>query len=89
MAGEVALEQPGGVAAALAFGDPSRDVVPGRGVVLAAVQNDRVQCRLSCPVAGAHTQTVHSQGTHAAATAPRLQVGIASDGDTACGTTRA
>src|SRR6266545_5781929 len=53
MSGEVALEQPGGVAAALAFGGPSRDVVPGRGVVLAAVEDNRVQRPIELPVAAA------------------------------------
>ena len=53
MAGEVALEQSGGVASGLAFGDPSCDVVLGRGVVLAAVQDNRVQRAVELPVAAA------------------------------------
>jgi hypothetical protein len=42
VAGEVALEEAGGVAAAFSFGDSSRDVVAGSRVVLSAVQGDRV-----------------------------------------------
>jgi hypothetical protein len=53
VAGEVALEQAGGVAAGLAFGDPSGDVVRGRCVVLATVQDDRVKCAVELPVAAA------------------------------------
>ncbi|MEJ7655399.1 MAG: hypothetical protein WKH64_19725 [Chloroflexia bacterium] len=48
MAGEVALEQSSGVALRLALGDPLSDVVLGGRVVLAAVQDDRVEARLSC-----------------------------------------
>ena len=38
VAGEIALEEPGGIAAALPLGDPSCDVVLGRRVVLASVE---------------------------------------------------
>ena len=53
MAGEVALEQPGGLAAAFAFGDPSSDVVLGFCVVLAPVEDDRVQRSVELPVTAA------------------------------------
>ena len=53
MAGEVALEQPGGLTAALAFGESSRDVVLGCCVVLAAVEDDRVQGAVELAVAAA------------------------------------
>jgi hypothetical protein len=53
VAGEVALEQSGGVAAGLALGDPSSDVVLGGGVVLAAVQDDRVESAVELAVAAA------------------------------------
>lgn len=43
MAREVALQQPGRFAAALAFGDASLDVGLCRGVVLTSLQDDRVQ----------------------------------------------
>ena len=53
MAGEIALEQPSGVAAALAFGDPLRDVVLGRRVMLAAVKDDGVEGAIELVVAAA------------------------------------
>ena len=53
MAGEVALEQPGGLASALALGDASGDVVAGSWVVLAAMQRDRVQRPIELAVAAA------------------------------------
>ena len=53
MAGEVALEEAGGVAACLAFGDPLRDVVDGGGVVLAAVEDDRVEGAVELSVTAA------------------------------------
>ena len=53
MAGEVALEQAGGVAAGLAFGDASGDVVLGRWVVLAAVEDDGVEGAVELAVAAA------------------------------------
>ena len=53
MAGEVALEEAGGVAAALAFGDASGDVVLGGRVVLAAVEDDGVQGPVELAVAAA------------------------------------
>ena len=53
MTGEIAFEEASGVTAALAFGDPSRDVVPGRWVVLAAVQDDGVQRPVELPIARA------------------------------------
>ena len=53
MAGEVALEQAGGVAAALAFGDAAGDVVLGGGVVLAAVEDDGVEGAVELAVAAA------------------------------------
>jgi hypothetical protein len=42
VAGEVALEQPYGVASAFAFGDAAGDVFLRRGVVLASVEDDGV-----------------------------------------------
>jgi len=39
--------------AALSFGDRSRNVVLGRGVVLAPVEDDRVQWSVKLPVAAA------------------------------------
>ena len=53
MAGEVALEQACGVAAALAFGEASFDVVARGGVVLAAVEDDGVQSAVELAVAAA------------------------------------
>jgi hypothetical protein len=53
VAGEVALQQPCCVAAALALGYPFRDVVLGRLVVQAAVKRDRVQCAVELTVAAA------------------------------------
>jgi hypothetical protein len=53
VAGEVALEQAGGVAAALAFGDASGDVLASRRVVLAAVEDDRVEGAVELAVAAA------------------------------------
>src|SRR5207244_4291412 len=38
---------------AFAFGDPARDVVLGRGVVLATVQDDRVECAVELAVPAA------------------------------------
>jgi hypothetical protein len=43
VAGEVALEDPSGVAWCFAFGDSAGDVVLGGGVVLAAVEDDCVE----------------------------------------------
>jgi len=53
VAGEVALEQSGGVAAALALGDPFGDVVLGRRIVLAAVKDDGVEGAIELVVAAA------------------------------------
>ena len=53
VAGEVALEEPGGVAAAFAFGDAAGDVVLGGWVVLAAVEDDRVEGAVELAVAAA------------------------------------
>jgi hypothetical protein len=53
VAGEVAFEQACRVAFALVVGDASRDVVLGCGVVLAAVQRDRVQRAVELAVAAA------------------------------------
>jgi hypothetical protein len=49
VAGEVALEDPCSVAAGLAFGDAAGDVVAGRWVVLAAVEDDGVEGTLGAP----------------------------------------
>ena len=51
MEGEVALEEPGGVPSAFALGDPFLDVALGLEVVLAAVEDDRVQCLVELTVA--------------------------------------
>ena len=53
MAGEVALEEACCVAACFAFGDAPFDVVAGCGVVLAAVQDDGVQCAVELAVTAA------------------------------------
>ena len=53
VAGEVALEQSDGVSAGLAFGDASCDVVPGGGVVQAAVEDHGVQGAVELSVAAA------------------------------------
>ena len=53
MAGEVALEEAGGVAAGFAFGDAAGDVVLGGGVVLAAVEDDGVEGAVELAVAAA------------------------------------
>ena len=53
VAGEVALEQTDGVACALAFADAAGDVVAGRGVVLAAVEDDGVEGAVELAVAAA------------------------------------
>jgi hypothetical protein len=53
VAGEVALEDAGCVAAALSLGDATRDVVACRCVVLAAVKDDRVERTVELPVAAA------------------------------------
>jgi hypothetical protein len=53
VAGEVALEQACRVAFVLAVGAASRDLVLGCGVVLAAVQRDRVQRAVELAVAAA------------------------------------
>ena len=53
MAGEVALEQLGGVASAFAFGDAAGDVVLRCGVVLASVEDDGVERAVELPVAAA------------------------------------
>ena len=50
---EVALEQPDGLTAALAFGDSACDVGLRRRVVLASVQDDGVQCAVELAVAAA------------------------------------
>jgi hypothetical protein len=53
VAGEVALEQTDGVACALAFADAAGDVVAGCRVVLAAVEDHRVQGAVELAVATA------------------------------------
>ena len=53
VAGEVALEDPGRFAGALALGDPARDVVACRGVVLTSVQDDGVEGAVELAVAAA------------------------------------
>ena len=53
MAGEVALEQPRGVAAGLAFGEAAGDVVACCRVVLASVQDDCVEGSVELAVAAA------------------------------------
>jgi hypothetical protein len=53
VAGEVALEQSCGFAAALAFGDASFDVGLGRGVVLSSLQDDRVEGAVELTIAAA------------------------------------
>jgi hypothetical protein len=53
VAGEVALEGACGVAAAFAFGDAAVDVGAGGGVVLAAVEDDRVEGAVELAVAAA------------------------------------
>jgi hypothetical protein len=50
---EVALEDAGRVAGRLAFGDAAGDVVAGRGVVLAAVQDHGVEGAVELTVAAA------------------------------------
>jgi len=49
VAGQVALEQSGGLAATLAFGGASGDVVLGLPVVLTMVKDDRVQSPVELP----------------------------------------
>jgi len=51
VAGEVALQEPDGVAAGLAFSDAAGDVVAGCGVVEAAVEDDGVQRTVELSVA--------------------------------------
>jgi hypothetical protein len=51
VAGEVALERPGGVATAFAFGDAAGDVVLRSGVVLASVEDHGVQGAVELAVA--------------------------------------
>jgi len=53
VAGEVALEESGGVAWALACCDSCREVVLGGLIVLAAVERDRVQCAVQLAIAAA------------------------------------
>jgi len=53
VAGEVALEDPGRVARAFAFGEAACDVVLGGGVVLAAVEDDGVEGAVELAVAAA------------------------------------
>jgi hypothetical protein len=53
VAGEVALEQPRGLASALALGDAAGDVVAGRRIVLAAMEHDRVQRPIELAVTAA------------------------------------
>jgi hypothetical protein len=53
VAGEVALEDPGGVACCFAFGDSAGDVVLGGWVVLSAVEDDCVECAVELAVAAA------------------------------------
>ncbi len=53
MASEVALEDAGRVACAFAFADAPSDVVAGRGVVLAAVEDDGVEGAVVLAVAAA------------------------------------
>ena len=59
MAGEVALEEAGGFGAALALGDAAFDVAAGRCVVLAAVQDDGVECAVELAVAAAAESMPH------------------------------
>jgi hypothetical protein len=53
VAREVALEHAGGVACAFSLCDVVGDVVAGRGVVLSAVKDDRVQGAVELAVAAA------------------------------------
>ncbi len=53
VAGEVALEESGGVSAGFAFGEAPFDVVLGGGVVQAAVEDDGVECSVELAVAAA------------------------------------
>jgi len=50
---EVAFEEACCVASCFAFGDAAGDVVLGRGVVLAAVEDDGVECAVELSVAAA------------------------------------
>jgi hypothetical protein len=63
VAGEVALEDAGGVACALAFCDSAGDVVAARGVVLTVVEDDRVQGAVELAI----TRGVQELDSHAAA----------------------
>jgi hypothetical protein len=53
VAGEVALEEAGRVAAALALADSAGDVVAGAWVVLAPVEDDGVECPVELAVTSA------------------------------------
>jgi hypothetical protein len=53
VAGEVAFERPDGVAGRFVFGDASGDVVAGCRVVLATVEDQRVQRLVGLAVAAA------------------------------------
>ena len=53
MAGELTLEDPGGVASAFAFGNAAGDVVAGGGVVVSAVEDDGVEGAVELAVAAA------------------------------------
>ena len=53
VAGEVALEEPGGVSTGFAFSDPADDVVPVGGVVESAVEDHGVESAVELPVAAA------------------------------------
>ena len=53
MAGEVALEEPDGLACAFPFGDATGDVALGGRVVSAAVEDDGVECAVELAVAAA------------------------------------
>jgi len=53
VAGEVALEEAGGFAGRLAFGYTACDVAAGRGVVLSAMKDDRVQGAIELAIAAA------------------------------------
>jgi hypothetical protein len=52
IAGEVALEAAGGLAAALPFADATLDVVDGRSVHSASRKDDLVECAVELSVAG-------------------------------------
>jgi hypothetical protein len=66
VAGEVALEQADGVAAAFPFSDTALDVDLGRRVVLAAVEDDGMQCAVELAVAAAGASDEVSRGIRSA-----------------------